>query len=32
MATAQDKATAIKLAEATGVSTDIVTYVYEMNN
>ena len=28
----QDKATAIKLAEATGVSTDIVTYVYEMNN
>ena len=28
----QDKATAIKLAEATGVSTDIVTYVYETNN
>ena len=32
IATTQDKETAIKLAEATGVSTDIVTYVYEMNN
>ena len=26
------KATAIELAEITGVSTDIVTYVYETNN
>ena len=28
----QDKATAIKLAEASGVSTDIVTFVHEMKD